>query len=132
MSAPKKRTTAQQNAKNRRDGARFESDVRDYIRGRGLEAEGLRKAGKYDEGDVGIRDTVGWVSAAETQAGTNLRVRHWWENEAVPEAKNFSAKRSLLEPVHPALILKSHGKPVKDALVVISLETYVDLLGGNA
>lgn len=128
----KKRTVAQQNAKNRADGSRYESAVRDYLRLRGLEAEGLRKAGKYDEGDVGIRDKVGWVSAAELKAGKNIRLRYWWEEEAVPEARNFSNKRSLLEPVHPALILKSHNKPVKDSLVVISLETYATLLGGSA
>lgn len=131
-SPEKKRTPAQQNAKNRRDGAQFESDVRNYIRSRGLEAEGLRKAGRYDEGDVSIRDKVGFVSVAELKAGKNLSVRRWWEEEAVPEAAHFSNKRSLPEPPHPALILKSHNKPISKALVVIDLDTYLTLLGGNA
>lgn len=129
---PAKRTRAQQNAKNRRDGAQFESDVRDYTRTRGLEAEGLRKAGKYDEGDVSIRDKVGIVAVAELKAGKNISLRKWWDEEAVPEAKNFADKRSLPDPPMPALIMKSHNKPTKDALVVISLERYLDLLGGSA
>lgn len=128
----KKRTRAQQNAKNRRDGAQFESDVRNYIRSRGLEAEGLRKAGRYDEGDVSIRDKVGFVAVAELKAGKNLSVRKWWKEEAIPEAKNFANKRSLLDPPHPALILKSHNEPVGKSLVVLSLADYLTLLGGNA
>lgn len=128
----KKRTVAQQNAKNRRDGAKYESDVTAYVRKAGFEAEGLRKAGRYDEGDLSIRDKVGVVAVAELKSGVNMRVRHWWEEEAIPEARNYANKRSLLEPPAPALIMKSHGQSVGKSLVVISLDQYLELLGASA
>lgn len=125
-------SAAKQNAKNRRDGAAFESAVVKYVRERGLEADRLRLSGKQDEGDVVVRDKVGVAAVMETKAGKNLRVRHWWDEEAVPEAKNYADRRSMLEPPMPALVLKSHNKNVSKSLVVISLSDFVDLLGGHA
>lgn len=121
-----------QNAKNRRNGTAFESAIVEYVRKRGLEADRLRTSGKEDEGDLVIRDKVGVAAVAEAKSGKNLRVRFWWEEEAIPESKNYAARRSMLEPPAPALILKSHNKNISKALVVIDLETYVDLLGGKA
>lgn len=119
-----------QNARNRRNGAAFESAVTNYVRSKGLEAERLRTSGKLDEGDLTIRDKVGVAAVCELKAGKNLSVRRWWEEEAIPEAKNFASRRSLLEPPHPALIMKSHNQSIGKSLVVISLDQYLELLGG--
>lgn len=121
-----------QNTKNRRAGAKFEADLVSYIRSRGLEADRLRLSGTADEGDIVIRDSVGVVAVCEAKAGTNLRVRHWWDNEAIPEARNYAARRSLLEPPAAALLMKSHNKSIGKALVTVSLDHYLDLLGGSA
>src|SRR5699024_6135074 len=115
-----------------RDGAAFETALVNYFRDRGLEADRLRTSGKEDEGDIAVRDKVGVVAIVEAKAGKNIRPRYWFDEEAVPEAKKYADRRSLLEPPMPALAMKSHNKPIGKALVTISLEHYVDLLGGNA
>lgn len=124
--------TVSQNARNRRNGAKFESDVTAYVRSRGLEAERLRTSGKLDEGDLTIRDKVGVAAVCELKSGKNLSVRRWWEEEAIPEAKNYASRRALLEPPQPALIMKSHNQSIGKSLVVISLDQYLALLGGSA
>lgn len=124
--------SASQNAKNRRDGAKFESDVVNYLRDRGFEAERLRLSGKQDEGDVTLRDKVGVAAVLELKAGKNIRPRFWYDEEAVPEAKNFATRRSMIEAPMPTLVMKSHGKSIGKALVTISLEHYLDLMGGAA
>lgn len=124
--------SASQNAKNRRDGAAFESAVVNYLRDRGLEAERLRLSGKQDEGDVTLRDKVGVAAVLELKAGKNLSVRRWYDDEAVPEAQNFANRRSMIEPPMPVLVMKSHNKSIGKALVTISLEHYLDLMGGAA
>lgn len=121
-----------QNARNKQNGTKFETDVVDYVRKRGLEADRLRLSGKEDEGDLVIRDKAGPVAVVEAKAGKNIRPRHWYDEEAVPETKAYANKRSMLEPPMPALFMKSHNKSIGKALVTISLEHYVDLLGGSA
>lgn len=124
--------TAATNRKNKRDGTAFESAVVKHVRSRGLEADRLRTSGKEDEGDIAIRDKVGVVAILECKAGKNIRPRHWYDEEAVPEAKKYADRRSLLEQPMPALVMKSHNKSIGKALVTVSLDHYLDLLGGSA
>lgn len=128
----KKRSASAINKKNKRDGTAYESAVVNYFRDRGFEADRLRLSGKDDEGDIVVRDKVGAVAIVEAKAGVNIRPRHWFDEEAVPEAKRYADRRSLLEPPMPALAMKSHNKPVGKSLVTITLEDYVTLLGGHA
>ena len=124
--------TAAINRKNKRDGTAYETALVNYFRERGLEADRLRLGGKEDEGDIAVRDRAGVVAIVEAKAGKNIRPRYWYDEEAVPEAKKYADRRSLLEQPMPALVMKSHNKPIGKSLVTISLEHYVDLLGGSA
>lgn len=124
--------SAAQNRKNKRDGTAYESAIVNYFRSRGFEADRLRTSGKEDEGDIAVRDKVGTVAIIEAKAGKNVRPRYWYEEEAVPEAKKYTDRRSLLEPPMPVLAMKSHNKSIGKSLIVISLDDYADLLGGSA
>lgn len=117
-----------QNTRNRRNGAQFETDLVKYFRAEGFDAERLRLSGAQDEGDLVVRaGDVRYV--VEAKAGKNLSVRRWFDEEAVPEAKSYAAKRSLLEEeARPALLLKSHGKNINKSLVTIDVGTFVQLL----
>ena len=75
---------------------------------------------------------MGTVAIIEAKAGKNVRPRWWYEEEAVPEAKKYTDRRSLLEPPMPVLAMKSHNKSIGKSLIVISLDDYTDLLGGSA
>lgn len=125
-------STAAQNRKNKRDGTAYESALVAYFRSRGLEADRLRTSGKEDEGDIAVRDKAGVVAIIEAKAGKNIRPRFWYDEEAVPETKKYADRRSMLEPPMPALAMKSHNKSIGKSLVTISLDDYIDLLGGSA
>lgn len=117
-----------QNTRNRRNGAKYETDVIEFFRKKGFDAERLRLSGLQDEGDGVVR--AGDLRVVlEMKSGKNLSVRRWFEEEAVPEAKNYAKRRSLLtEEVIPILAMKTHGKSIGKSLVTIDLDTFSYLL----
>lgn len=117
-----------QNTRNRRNGAKYELDVIEFFRKRGADAERLRLSGLQDEGDGVVRIGDQRI-LLEMKASKNLSVRRWWNEEAVPEARNYTKRRSLLnEEVTPALVMKEHNKAIGKSLVTIDLDTFADLL----
>ena len=116
-------------AANRRRGTQYESDLVKHFRGKGMDTERLRLSGREDEGDIVVRIGKDQRVIVEAKSGKNIRPRFWYDEEAVPEARNYTKRRSLLnEEVLPALIMKSHNKAIGKSLVTIDLDTFTDLL----
>ena len=116
-------------AANRRRGTQYESDLVKHFRGKGMDTERLRLSGREDEGDIVVRIGKDQRVIVEAKSGKNIRPRFWWNEEAVPEARNYTKRRSLLnEEVIPALVMKEHNKAIGKRLVTIDLDTFTDLL----
>lgn len=116
-------------AANRRRGTQFETDLVKHFRSKGMDTERLRLSGKEDEGDIVVRIGRDQRVVVEAKSGKNIRPRFWWNEEAVPEARNYTKRRSLLnEEVTPALVMKEHNKAIGKSLVTIDLDTFTDLL----
>lgn len=116
-------------AANRRRGTQFETDLVKHFRSKGMDTERLRLSGKEDEGDIVVRIGRDQRVVVEAKSGKNLSVRRWFEEEAVPEARNYAKRRSLLnEEVAATLVMKSHNKAIGKSLVTIDLDTFTDLL----
>lgn len=116
-------------AANRRRGTQYESDLVKHFRGKGMDTERLRLSGREDEGDIVVRIGKDQRVIVEAKSGKNIRPRFWWNEEAVPEARNYTKRRSLLnEEVIPALVMKEHNKAIGKSLVTIDLDTFTDLL----
>lgn len=106
-------------------GANFESDIRDWFRANGYDAERLARTGARDEGDVVVRkDFLGSIGVVECKApGAGNKVDlSGWTKEAQLEAVHFAEARGLSkEEVTPALIIKARGKSIADSYLVFRL-----------
>lgn len=106
-------------------GATFESDIRDWFRSRGYDAERLARAGAKDEGDVVVRsDFLGSVGVLECKApgaGNAINLAGWMA-EAQVESKHYADSRGL-QPTDTlcAVVIKARGKSISDAYVVMRL-----------
>lgn len=114
-------------AASRRAGARYETDLVKFFRELGYDTERLRLSGKQDEGDLVVR-VDGERFIIEAKAGKNVRPRFWFDEEAVPEADNYTKRRDLPHRAIPVLSMKSHNKAIGKSLVTISLEDFAYLL----
>jgi hypothetical protein len=112
-------------------GANFETDIRDWFRNHGFDAERLARAGAKDEGDVVIKaDFLGNIGILECKApGANGRVTlSGWTAEAQIEADHYAAARNLeRKSILPAIVIKARGKSIDDAYLVMRLG---DVFGG--
>lgn len=116
-------------AANRRKGSQYETDLVKFWRERDFDTERNRLSGTLDEGDLVVRLGRRDRLVVEAKSGKNIRPRFWYEEEAVPEAKNYAKRRTLLDKeVHAALAMKTHGKSIGKSLVTIDLEFFADLL----
>lgn len=119
------------NARNRRAGARWESDLRNGLRHEaGLDVERLKLTGKEDEGDLVVRDyqNPGDFVVIEAKAG----VMHATEfvREAVVEGKHFGAHRGISPSrIKSVAIVKRRGVNWKDAYVLTTVRDYFGLAG---
>ena len=106
-------------------GANFETDIRDWFRSRGYDAERLARAGSKDEGDVAVRaDFLGSIGIIECKApgAGNAIDLSGWTKEAQTEAKNYAEARALEQKlVLPALVIKARGKSIADSYLVLRL-----------
>jgi len=106
-------------------GATFESDIRDWFRANGYDAERLARTGTRDEGDVVVRkDFLGSIGVIECKApGAGNKVDlSGWTREAQVESVHFAEARGLSkEEVIAALIIKARGKSIADAYLVLRL-----------
>ena len=112
-------------------GATFETDIRDWFRNRGYDAERLARTGAKDEGDVSVRaDFLGSIGVLECKApgAGNAIDLSGWTKEAQTEAKNYAEARALgKELVLPAVVIKARGKSIADSYLVLRLG---DVFGG--
>ena len=93
-------------------GATFETELRNYFRGLGYEAERLARTGAKDEGDVAVR---GWLAntyvVIEAKApGLDGKIDlSGWTRESQLEATHFGEARGLPVRPLPALAIKARG-----------------------
>lgn len=106
-------------------GATFESDIRDWFRANGYDAERLARTGARDEGDVVVRsDFLGSIGIIECKApGAGNKVDlSGWSKEAQLEAQHYADARELeREEIIAALVIKARGKSIADAYLVLRL-----------
>lgn len=106
-------------------GTTFETDLRNWFRANGYDAERLARTGQRDEGDVVVRkDFLGSIGVIEAKApGASNRIDlSGWTKEAQLEAVHFAEARGLSrEEVTPAVIIKARGKAIADAYLVFRL-----------
>lgn len=106
-------------------GATFETDIRDWFRSRGYDAERLARAGSKDEGDVSVRaDFLGHIGVIECKApgAGNAIDLSGWTKEAQTEATHYSEARQIdRKAVLPAIVIKARGKSIDDAYLVLRL-----------
>jgi len=106
-------------------GATYETDIKDWFRGNGYDAERLARTGARDEGDVVVRsDFLGSIGILECKApGANGRIDlSGWTKEAQLEAKHYAEARELdRDAVLPAVLIKARGKSIEDSYLVFRL-----------
>jgi hypothetical protein len=106
-------------------GATFESDIRDWFRNHGFDAERLARAGARDEGDVVVKtDFLGSIGIIECKApGASGKITlPGWTAEAQVEADHYAEARNIdRNAILPAVIIKARGKSIDDAYLVLRL-----------
>ncbi|MEV1109910.1 hypothetical protein AB0I95_14805 [Micromonospora sp. NPDC049751] len=122
---------AARNKRNRANGARWQSDLRNGLRGDGLDVERLALTGKEDEGDHVVRDLWSLTPppkfvVIEAKAG----VLHPAEfvRQAVLEAGHFAKHRGLdRSAVQGIAVVKRKGMNWRDAYVLTTLREFMGL-----
>ena len=106
-------------------GATFETDIKDWFRANGYDAERLARTGAKDEGDVVVRaNFLGNIGVIEAKApGESGRIDlSGWTKEAQTEATNYAQARGFQrEEVLAAVVIKARGKSISDAYLVLRL-----------
>ena len=106
-------------------GATFESDIRDWFRHRGFDAERLSRVGSRDEGDVVVKtDFLGSIGILECKApgASNAINLSGWQKESQVEATHHAQARGIdREAILPAVVIKARGKSIDDAYLVLRL-----------
>ena len=107
-------------------GATFETDLRDYFRRNGYDAERLARTGARDEGDIAVRTGFSDPSLLIVEAkapGQSGRIDlSGWTKEAQLEATHYAEARGLdRESILPAVIIKARGKSIADSYLVLRL-----------
>ncbi len=105
---------------SKQKGTRFEREVADYLAEHGHpHAERMASRGALDRGD--LTGVVGWV--LECKATKTIDLAGAMDEVAVEQA-NAGTR-------YGAAIVKRRRKPVADAYVVLTLETFARLTGDN-
>lgn len=106
-------------------GATYESDIRNWFRSRGYDAERLARAGAKDEGDVVVKeDFLGSIGIIECKApgATGKITLSGWTAEAQVEADNYAKARDISRrEILPAVLIKARGKALEDSYLVFRL-----------
>jgi hypothetical protein len=112
-------------------GATYETDIKDYFRGLGYDAERLARRGSKDEGDVVVRSdfidaTIGILECKAPGAGNAINLSGWIK-EASVEARNYAEARNIdISDVLPAVVIKARGKAIADSYLVLRLGDVFD------
>ena len=120
-------------AANKAKGTRFESEIVDYLRGAGLDARRLPRAGAKDIGDVelplnlhNLNPTSQLVMAIIEAKNVKAMSLPEWISQSEVEADNHNEKFG--HPTVPVVVHKRRGKGVGQSYLTMSLETFVDLI----
>jgi hypothetical protein len=107
-------------------GATYETDIKDYFRGLGYDAERLARRGSKDEGDVVVRAdfinaSIGILECKAPGAGNAIDLSGWTK-EAQTEAAHYAEARGLdRNAVLAAVLIKARGKSIADSYLVLRL-----------
>ena len=122
MDTPKKKV---QRKTHKVRGATHETDIRNWARILGYDAERLARAGSKDEGDVSIRAVnISGTAIVEAKApGADGKIDlPAWLREAKLESKHYAEARGIDEGgLIPMVIIKARGKSIEEAYVVMRL-----------
>jgi len=112
-------------------GATFETDIRDWFRSRGYDAERLARVGALDEGDVVVKNdflgSIGIIECKAPGAGNAIDLSGWQKESQVEATHYAQARGKKREEIMPAVIIKARGKSIDDAYLVMRLG---DVFGG--
>lgn len=112
-------------------GSRHETELTEYARGLGYDAERLARRGSKDEGDVVIRKNflgfdIGIIEAKAPGASGKIDLSGW-SKEAQVEAKNYAEARGINpKDILPAVAIKARGKSIADTYLVLRLGDVLD------
>ena len=112
-------------------GATYETDIKDWFREHGYDAERLARTGARDEGDVVVRENflgrIGVIECKAPGAGNAIDLSGWTK-EAQIEATHYAEARSIdRKSILPAVLIKARGKSIADSYLVLRLG---DVFGG--
>lgn len=114
---------------NKRKGTSWETDVRNYLRGKGCDVEALRQLGSLDEGDMVVRSVDGARFVIEAKNCKRLEIPRYLR-EATSECALYAANRGLEnDDVYPIAVVKQRGVgDPKEGWVIFRLEDFAELL----
>lgn len=116
--------------KNKRRGAKWETDLVKYLRSRGFSCERLRLSGSKDEGDIAIVDSDlpcrVVLEAKAPQAGNPVRLSEWVA-QSIEEAGHYRNARLLDEVPLPVVVIKAPNKTAGRSYVVMELDYFLGL-----
>ena len=108
---------------NGRKGAAFETDVMKWLRGAGVMAERLTKAGAKDEGDM-VVIISGETYILELKNRQTLSLPEFWR-EAQVEALNYANARGLGEAPLSYVVVKRRNASIDQAWVIQDLAQWL-------
>lgn len=103
---------------NGRKGAKFELDVRDYLRDQGLPAHRLHKGGVKDEGDL-------------TVAGWTLQLKNTKHIDLAGALKEAAAQAERSGATRYASVHKKRNHPIAQSYVVMPLEMFLRVVASD-
>jgi Holliday junction resolvase len=109
--------------KNGRKGSQFETDVMKWLRGAGVMAERLTKAGAKDEGDM-VVIISGETYILELKNRQTLSLPEFWK-EAQVEALNYAKARGLGEVPFSYVVVKRRNASIDQAWVIQDLTQWL-------
>ena len=108
-------------------GATFETDIKDWFRANGYDAERLARTGAKDEGDV-VAFLDGTANILELKATKKLDLPQFWR-EAEVEAENYAKARGLKEVPYKFVVVKRRQAGIDKAWVVEDFEQWAKRAG---
>lgn len=122
---------AARNKRNRRAGAKWQSDLREGFRSEGFDIERLVLTGREDEGDLVIRQPTALglpdeFVVIEAKAGAMHPAE--FVREAQVERQHYAQHRGIpLSQVTGLAVVKARGKNWRDAYVLTTVRDYFRL-----
>jgi hypothetical protein len=110
---------------NKVKGAKFEIDIMNWFRSKGVKAERLRLAGKDDEGDL-VAIIGGTEYVFELKNVAKIDLPNFWR-QATTEAANYSTARGLAQIPPAYVIVKRRNGSLDDAWVIQNLNQWLEV-----